>query len=205
MKPEKIECLDATTVDVLLLTANKKELRAAYEILSQPKVADFGENLSIVYFGKIGKNNVALIKSQVGAGGTGGAQATCTEATSKLKPKAVIAVGVCFGMKKEKQKLADVLVSNKLATYAQIRVNADSSENPRGSIPQCNPRLVQLFCNVGWKCPCEDANKANVYSGLIISGPELIDNKDRLEKLRERYQEALGGEMEGEGKTYDRE
>ena len=205
MEPDKIECHD-TPIDVLLLTANKNELRTAYEILSQPKVADFGRNLSKVYFGKIGKNYVALVKSQMGAGGIGGAQATCTEAISKLKPKAVICIGVCFGMKREKQKLADVLVSNKLATYAQIRVNENGSENPRGATPECDVRLVQLFSNVhGWKCPCEDENKANVSSGLIISGPELIDNKERLKKLKNRYPEALGGEMEGEGKTCDSE
>ena len=204
MNPDMIECHD-TSIDVLLLTANENELRTAYEILSQPKVADFGGNLSKVYVGKIGKNDVALVKSQMGAGGTGGAQAACTEAISKLKPQAVIGVGVCFGMKRGQQKLSEVLVSSKLATYGPIRVNPDGSEIPLGVNCECDRRLVQLFRNGGWKCPREDENKPNVSSGLIISGPELIDNKVRLEELKSRYPRALGGEMEGEGNTYDRE
>ena len=204
MNPDMIECHD-TSIDVLLLTANENELRTAYEILSQPKVADFGGNLSKVYVGKIGKNDVALVKSQMGAGGTGGAQAACTEAISKLKPQAVIGVGVCFGMKRGQQKLSEVLVSSKLATYGPIRVNADGSEIPLGVNCECDRRLVQLFRNGIWKGPREDENKPNVSIGLIISGPELIDNKVRLEELKSRYPRALGGEMEGEGNTYDRE
>ena len=43
-----------------------------------------------------------------------GARATCTDALKLLRPKAVIGVGVCYGMNKDKQELGDVLVSESI-------------------------------------------------------------------------------------------
>ena len=89
-----------------------------------------------------------------------------------------------------------------LSTYAPCRDNPDDSVFSRGVKVECNGRLVRLFIDgkVGWKGPCPDQIKPDIQSGLIISGPELIDNKDRKEELKKMYPEALGGEMEGEGK-----
>ena len=53
------------------------------------------------------------------------------------------------------------------------------------------------------RAPRPEQIKPDVKSGLIISGPELVDNKDRKEQLKKIYPEAVGGEMEGEGKKTD--
>ena len=73
-------------------------------------------------------------------------------------------------------------------------------------MPECDVRLTRLFSSVpGWngKVPrwngCED-RKPTVHRGLIISGPELTDNKEYKEELKGWYHEAIGGEMEGKGK-----
>ena len=189
-------------IDVLLIVVNDNEFRPVYEILSEPKRADSGTVLGNVYFGTIGKNRVALVKSGQGAGGKTGTQAILTSALKELKPEAVICVGICFGMNRTKQKCADVLVSKMLSTYAPCRHNRDGSVFSRGVTVECNGRLVRLFDDgkVGWKGPCQEQIRPDIQSGLIISGPELLDNKDRKEELKKMYPEALGGEMEGEGK-----
>ena len=189
-------------IDVLLIVVNDNEFRPVYEILSEPKRADSGTVLGNVYFGTIGKNRVALVKSGQGAGGKTGTQAILTSALKKLKSEAVICVGICFGMNRTKQKCADVLVSKRLSTYAPCRHNPDGSVFSRGVTVECNGRLVRLFDDgkVGWKGPCQEQIRPDIQSGLIISGPELLDNKDRKEELKKMYPEALGGEMEGEGK-----
>ena len=203
MNPTKISWRQATEneTDVLLIAVNDNEFRPIYEILPEPEEADSGTNLTEAYFATIGKNRVALVRSGQGTGGKTGIQATLTDALSQLKPKVVIGVGMCYGMEKGKQKCADVIVSKKLATYGPRRVNSDGSVYPRGVQIECDPRLVRLFSNtMGWKGPCPKQIKPDIQSGLIISGPELLDNKDRKEELKKMYPEALGGEMEGEGK-----
>ena len=205
MKPDRIEWSEATKipVDVVLLVVNDNEFRAAYEILSQSVLeSDSGTDLSMVYFGQIGKNKVALVRSGQGASGLNGIQITCLDIIMQLSPKTVICLGVCFGMDKNNQNFGDVLVSTKLGTYAPSRINADGSRISRGVISECQARLSNLFVGgkVGWESPRGDKYKPKVEGGLIISGPELIDCKDRKEELRKLYPDAIGGEMEGEGK-----
>ena len=203
MHPTRISWQEATEneTDVLLIAVNNNEFRPVYEILHEPNIADSGSNLADVLFGTIGKNRVAIVKSGMGAGGKTGIQTTLNDALSQLKPKVVICVGVCFGMEKGKQEFADVIVSKKLAIYGPCRHNPDDSVFPRGVEIECDARLVKLFSNTtGWKGPCPAQIKPDIKSGLIISGPELVDNKDRKEQVKRQYPEALGGEMEGEGK-----
>ena len=206
MNATKVSWRQATEneTDVLLIAVNDNEFRAVFEILPEPEEADSGTDLTEAYFATIGENRVALVRSGQGTGGKTGIQATLIDALSQLKPKVVIGVGVCYGMEKGKQKCADVIVSRKLATYKECRHNSDGSVYPRGVKIECDARLVKLFSNTtGWKGPCPEEIKPDIKSGLIISGPELVDNKDRKEKLKKRYPEALGGEMEGEGKKTD--
>ena len=205
MNPDETEWSDATKIpiDVVLLVVNDNEFRAAYAILPEPVLeSDSETSLGMVYFGQIGKNKVALVRSSQGASGLTGIQTACLDSIMQLRPKTVICLGVCFGMDKNKQKLGDVLVSTKLGTYAPCRMNADGSRISRGVISECEPRLSKLFVGgkVGWKSPRGEECKPKVKDGLIISGPELIDCKDRKEELRKLYPDAIGGEMEGEGK-----
>ena len=205
MKPDRIEWSKAakSPIDVLLLVVNDNEFCVAYAILPQPVLESGSEtDLGMVYFGQIGKNKVALVRSGQGASGLTGIQTACLDSIMQLRPKTIICLGVCFGMDKNKQKLGDVLVSTKLGTYGPCRINADGSKICRGVTSECQARLSNLFVGgkVGWKSPSGEECKPKVKDGLIISGPELIDCKDRKEELRKLYPNAIGGEMEGEGK-----
>lgn len=188
-------------VDVVLLTLEDEEFRAAYDTLQNPGTADSGHSLGPVYFSKIGKNNVALLKSSLGAIGIAGVQATCLDAIHHLNPKAIICPGLCFGMNKGKHQLGDVLVSTQIAFYGPTRNNKDGSTNPLGPIVECNARLRKLFDGgkVGWNYHVSEKINPRIHCGQIISGPQIIECCDRKEELKKLYPEALGGEMQGEG------
>ena len=188
-------------IDVFLLTADDHSFRAAFQMLDEPKSADSGQSLGPVYFGDVGKNSVALCKSSMGAAGVTGAVATCSEVIKMLNPKAVVSLGICFGMERGKVKLGDVLVSSKVAFCGPVRVNPEGTKNRRGAISECDARLYRLFEDgkVGWKGLDNSTVEPAVHTGELLSGPELIDDKKRKEELRRSYPEALGGEMEGEG------
>ena len=202
IKPNKVDWSDIKDepVDVLLLTAEDTDFSAAYAILNNPRVTDTGSHLGPVYFGEIGKNKTVLLKSFKGTIGVAGVQATCSEAVKKLNPKAIVGLGGCFGMMREKHDLGDVLVSSQVGLYGPSRVTPDGNINSLGPITECNSRLTRLFDGgkVGWIGPSE-VLVPKVHVGLVISGPQHVENEERVAELKKRYPEALGGEMEGEG------
>ena len=187
------------TVDVVLLTVNEREFLAAYEILEDPSTALVGD-LGPVYFGGVGKVEVALVESEMGANNNSAAQETCKKAVRLIKPKDIICLGVCFGLLEEKQNLGDLLISRNIQRYSQVRVNADGLRMPRGDSYLVNSELYKLFKDGqnGWNSQLS-GRSVKVHTGTILSGPELIDNAERRLELKTMYPEALGGEMESEG------
>ena len=187
------------TVDVVLLTVNEREFLAAYEILEDPSTALVGD-LGPVYFGGVGKVEVALVESEMGANNNSAAQETCKKAVRLIKPKDIICLGVCFGLLEEKQNLGDLLISRNVQRYSQVRVNEDGSRIPRGDSYSVNSKLFKLFKDGknGWNSQLS-GRSVKVHTGTILSGPELIDNAERRLELKTMYPEALGGEMESEG------
>ena len=187
------------TVDVVLLTVNEREFLAAYEIIKDPSTALVGD-LGPVYFGGVGKVEVALVESEMGANNILAAQEIGIKAVRLIKPKAIICLGVCFGLLEEKQNLGDLLISRNIQRYSQVRVNADGLRMPRGDSYLVNTELYKLFKDGqnGWNSQLS-GRSVKVHTGTILSGPELIDNEKRRLELKTMYREALGGEMESEG------
>ena len=187
------------TVDYVLLTVNEHEFLAAYEILKDPSKSSV-EDLGPVYFGGVGKVEVALVESEMGANNILAAQETCRKAVGLIKPKAIICLGVCFGLSKEKQNLGDLLISRNIQRYSQVRVNADGSKVQRNDSYLVDKELFKLFKDGrnGWNSQLS-GRSVKVHTGTILSGPELIDNAERRMELKTTYREALGGEMESEG------
>ena len=187
------------TVDVVLLTVNEHEFLAAYEILKDPSKSSV-EDLGPVYFGGVGNVEVALVESEMGAYDTLAAQEIGKKAVRLIKPKAIICLGVCFGLLKEKQNLGDLLISRKIQRYLPVRVNKDGTKTPRGDSNLVDSELFKLFKDGqnGWNSEIS-GRSVKVHTGTILSGPELIDNAERRLELKRMYPDALGGEMESEG------
>ena len=181
-----------------MLTADDVEFDGAYKILLNPKIEDAGEHPRRLCFGEIGRNKVALLKSEKTT--TVDSHALCAE-IQKLKPKAAVALGVCNGMKKELHQLGDVLVSSQVAFHSPFSVNSDGSTNSFSPTFDCHLGLTQLFAcgSFGWYGPFQEVLLPKVYVGQIISGTQAVENTTYKDELRKLYSEAIGVDIQGEG------
>ena len=191
-------------VDALLLTVKDCEFLSCVSFLNRGFYKSFHKDLGHVYFGKIncaeGKTPLKIAITMCEMVPNGSTLAVKNTVTI-LKPKAVFCVGYCGGLS-DKVKLGDVVISSKLITYAAIRVTASGIENKGIGVP-LNPHLAKLIlgADAGWKPPLKDEVEVKVIkNGVFLSGPEVVDNKDRRAELIERFPDATAIEIDGEGK-----
>ena len=159
------------------------------------------EDLAPVYFGGVREIDVALVTSTMAGFNISAGQEIAKKAVSLMKPKAIICVGVCFGLLEKEQRLGDLLISRKTQRYSQVRVNKDGTLTPRSDRYLVNRKLFKFFKDEqsGWHSQL-NGHRVKVYTGTILSVPELIDNVERRLQLKGMYPDAEGGEMEIEGK-----
>ena len=192
------------STEILLITANDHEFVACYSYMKNVKPTH-SDSLGRVYFGNFGDDNnvrVALIVSS--RQGPTSAVIAVKNAAEILHPKVILFVGICATMKPEKAKLGDVVISAKLATYADKKVRKDGSVEYRGSKEDVSRNMGQLILSAahGWKPPLNDPNSLTVQvhrDAVMLSGPELVNNLERRQELGNSFQDALGLEMEGAG------
>ena len=190
-------------VDALLLTVKDCEFLSCVSFLNPGFYKSYHRDLGFVYFGKIGEGNTArkIALTKCGMGPNGSTLAVKNTVTI-LKPKAVFCVGFCGGLS-NKVKLGDVVISSKLRTYSSIKVVANGIIEDRNISVPLNQHLGKLILNAdaGWQPPLKDEVEVEVIkNGVILSGPEVVDNEDRRADLIRRFPDATAIEMEGEGK-----
>ena len=195
-------------IDVLLLTAKDCEFLSCLSYLNPGYYKRYVNEIgSLVYLGEMGdgeaKLKVALIQCNSG-GGVGGPTIVVPKAVRALRPKAVICVGYCAGLKQEKVNLGDVIISSKLVTYAPTKVTGDGIIE-RGVRVPASPLLngILKFADHGWKAPLKNAKdlKVKVHKdSLLLSGREVVNSDKRRAELMVRYPAAVALEMEGKGK-----
>ena len=195
-------------IDILLLTAKDCEFLSCLSYLNPGYYRTYKLDLGFVYLGEMGngdvKLQVALIQCNVGSGVPQESTIVVPKAVRALHPKAVICVGYCAGLKKKKVKFGDVIISSKLATYAPTKVTGDGITERGVQVP-ASPRLSELLRSAdhGWEVPLKNPNEFDVEvhkGGLLLSGPEVVSSDTRRKELIKRYPDAIGVEMEGEGK-----
>jgi nucleoside phosphorylase len=201
--PEQPPVPPALQADVLIVTVTEVEARA---VLDQSQAASgqeaqvhfIGDNNIYHELGLIGGARTFMVQSEMGSGGTGGSILTVKESIEVLKPKALVMVGIAFGMDESKQQIGDILVAKQLLLYDLQRAGSDGSGglkiSLRGDQPSASIRLLNRFraSVYRWK-------NAKPDFGLVLSGDKLIDNLDYRDQLRHTAPEAIGGEMEGAG------
>ena len=121
------------------------------------------------------------------------------QAIRHWKPKAVIAVGIAFGIDKKKQDIGDVLVATQLQPYELARLNPNGTITQRADRPSGADRLVNQFrmTDDAFSRTADEWPKNRF--GLVLSGEKLVDNFEFMKRLRECFPEAIGGEMEASG------
>ena len=190
--------------DVILVFVNDNEKKAVCDAFKERCKRDpgvvAGEVLAYHDFGGIGGAKVLGLQIEMGSTTRGGSSAALPEAIKETKPQSVILVGIAFGMDRKKQKLGDVLVSKKLALYEMKRIGTNKKgedvEIQRGDTAPASERILSKFR--AWSSE-HQWQGAPVHFGLMVSGEKLIDNAQFKKRLREKYPEAIGGEMEAAG------
>ena len=209
----KLLCDCQIQVDILLLTVVKEDTGEDCEFLSCLAYLNPGfrkiyhPDLGHVYLGDMGEDhlklNVAVTKCYEGSSSTGGSIVVVINAVKVLKPKAVFCVGSCSGLDVTKVSLGDVVVLEKLVTYAFSEVTENGIKERGVKVP-LKPHLSKLILSAdeGWKPPLKDPGTLEVrmHRGTFLSGPEVINNHKRCSALMERFPEAVAIEREGEGK-----
>jgi tetratricopeptide (TPR) repeat protein/nucleoside phosphorylase len=127
------------------------------------------------------------------------AQSTCHALVDALKEKlaAIIAVGIAFGVDKEKQAIGDVLVAESVYGYETTRETKGITE-PRGIPHSCSDKLLQMFKIANQRLK-DSVSWPALHFGVLLSGNKKIDDKDFRDALVKRVYGAIGGEMEGVG------
>jgi nucleoside phosphorylase len=192
----------SSCADVLLVTVTTVETKAVFDVAKERTGQEaqrvFEGNKTYYDLGIIGGARTWLVRSEMGAGGSGGALLTVADGIRLLSPDAVIMVGIAFGVDQDKQPIGKVLISQQILDYDLQKVGTASDGTTqiriRGDRPQASPRLLDRFRDgeYGW-------DGAEPEFGLMLSGPKLIDNINFRNQLLGIEPETIGGEMEGVG------
>lgn len=201
MLEQKKRTVSPMKADVVLLTVNEIETSALEAALYaagwKPRLEYGDSNVYSIWEGAAG-TVVATARSRPSARGSGGATLTAIDAIRELEPQAVIAVGVAFGFDSDKTPIGTVLISTRVIDYELVRVGTDAEGGvrivDRGSRIDAHPRILGWFRDTGIA-----QTGLPVKFGDVVTGDKLIDHVAYRDELRSRFEEALGGEMEGAG------
>ena len=198
-------------IDILLLTVKECEFFSCLSYLNPGFCRSYHRPLGYVCFGDMGgdetvKLKIAVIQCSPGSTVTKGSVVVVTKAIQILGPKAVFCVGFCGGLNNKKVKLGDVVISARLITYAPSKVT-DGGVLERGVSVPLKPHLADLIrsAGYGWQPPLKNPRELEVKvrrDGVFLSGPEVVDSKERRDQLIKRFPDAIAVEMEGEGKGF---
>lgn len=187
---------------IVLFTVNSNESHALLDaFVGKGQSAQQVVKDRLIYndMGIHGGCRIVHMVCEMGAGGIGASQQRTGQAIGHWQPKAVIAVGIAFGLDETKQQIGDVLVSTQIQDYELGRVNENGTLTPRGDKPSSANILLNRFRQTDINENRRTKDWPKVQFGLILSGQKLVDNLDYRESLKALFTDAIGGEMEAVG------
>lgn len=196
---KRYEAIDMTSV--LIMTATDKEDDVLFDVLKENKMHEIGKRTSSknVYteislgFSK----RLFHVRSSAGSIGNNSSLAVAADAIRNLNPKYIIAVGICFGLDEEKQKLGDVVVSRAVKLYEPGKykeTNGVTDFISRGDKVSASAALLDR-ANVVRR----EWTICSIHSGLVVSGEKLVNAEEFRSSLKALEPEAIAGEMEASG------
>ena len=191
----------ANDIRLLIVTATEIETVALHEAMADTIHSVICGDYTY-YVGHLGLYRVLHVQcSQMGSISPGGSTQTINVALREWSQiKAVMMVGICFGVDSKKQHIGDVIVSSSIKNYETRRMGKNK-EIPRGNTYQANKCMLNAFNNLKltWENIGIDNETKQLELGEYISGEQLVDNKTVRNKLLSETPEAKAGEMEGNG------
>lgn len=197
--------------DILIVTATPIETDALYQQM-EPVCSDgllFVEKNKRKYtLGKLSDYNIIHCQCKnMGTQEVGSSTLTTANALADWPcVKAVFMVGIAFGMYNEetdqiKQNFGDVLVATKVFPYENQRWNKDGNIKFRGKEHEANPHLIDAYRLIAseWNHNNIFGESTHVEYCPLLTGEKLVDDLDKRNELKRKYQDYRGGEMEGMG------
>lgn len=189
-------------LSLLIVTATEVEreevLKQLEPLPSQKEIVTVYDHHQTYYLGLFGVYGVVVVQSEMGAIGANASLVTTMNAINLWNPKAIIMVGIAFGVDDEKQNIGDVLISSYIIPYEFSKVYVDQTSF-RSPMPNANTLLLNRARSIrNWDLKIE-GRPVKVYSGPILTGEKLIDNKKFRDDLVKVYRNTIGGEMESAG------
>ncbi|QIX62876.1 5'-methylthioadenosine/S-adenosylhomocysteine nucleosidase [Hymenobacter sp. BT18] len=190
-------------MSIVLITVTDIEKKCLHEkltpLLGLDEILVVQEKFYTYYIGMLGKYAVCHVASRMGTSGAAASIMTVQQAVEFIKPSFIIMVGIAFGVNKKEQRVGDVLVSELIVQYENMKIKKGKIEC-RGYKQMSSVLLLNRFTNpIGWKFNLTPKRDSKVLSGNILSGEKLIDDIKYREQLVKLFDPVIGGEMEGTG------
>ncbi|GGF27891.1 5'-methylthioadenosine/S-adenosylhomocysteine nucleosidase family protein [Hymenobacter cavernae] len=190
-------------MSIVLVTVTQIEKECLHERLTPLHGL---ENILVVqkqfytyYLGMLGKYAVCHVESRMGSSGAGASTMTVQQAIEFVKPTFIMMVGIAFGVNNKEQRIGDVLVSELIIQYENIKVKRGKIQC-RGYKQMSSVLLLNRFVNpIGWEFALTPTRRSRVLSGNMLSGEKLIDDVKYRNQLVRLFEPVVGGEMEGTG------
>ena len=183
----------------LFVTANEHE-REAFEAKFIRHKEDYILGKTY-YLGEFGCYSAAYIHMEEQGSTNPAAIPLVGELVRELNPIAVVMVGIAFGADESKQKIGDVLVSDKILPYDSQKVLKD--KNIYKEVPkEVGFQLLNAFREYrDWNYFLTNSMKSVVHIGSVLTGSRLINNYEFRSQLLRDFADnkPVGGEMEAQG------
>jgi nucleoside phosphorylase len=188
---------------ILLMTATDLETEELHRHIRPLKkfsaIIKTPNDSQTYYLGKFGQYKIVHVQCGMGSLSRDASTLTASNAIRLFNPKFLLMVGIAFGIDETKQKIGDVLVSEAILPYNSKRVGKNQTIQ-RAAATSASLTILNRFKNLRtWEYFVNETDKSELICGHILSGEELIDNKEHRDELLKAYQNAKGGEMEGAG------
>ncbi len=188
---------------ILLMTATDLETEALHKyfepLTTYSEILKTPNDSQTYYLGKFGHYKVAHVQCGMGSISRDASILTANNAIKLIHPKFLLMLGIAFGIDDTKQKIGDVLISEAILPYNSRRVGKNETI-PRAAATSASQTILNRFKNLRtWEHFVNEKDKSELICGHILSGEELIDNKEHRDELIQAFPNAKGGEMEGAG------
>ncbi|MFP5041311.1 hypothetical protein [Parasediminibacterium sp. JCM 36343] len=188
----KLLLVTATKIEKDILHGKLKPLPGCDSLI---KIYDGKQSYYLGLFGQYRAVHVAC--GEMGSIGRESSIITTTDAIAFCSPAVVLMPGIAFGIDKKKQKIGDVLVSERIISYEPQRIGESNTEF-RGKESPASSLLINRFRNTDWNYKIGDI-ETKIFIGDVLSGEKLMDNTQAKNVLVKQYPGSKGGEMEGVG------
>ncbi|MCX2429934.1 hypothetical protein [Pedobacter sp. GR22-10] len=191
-----VKCLIVTATEI-----EKNSFQEKFKPINDEGIIRLFHKNNTFFIGKFGNYLVAHVQlTLMGGINPGGSLSTVKDGINVFGTKAVIMLGIAFGIDKKKQKIGDVLISESIIPYNIARVSKNATEY-RNNIPFAGAILFNRFKNLyaDWEFSIRKDVAAKVIFGKLLTGESLIDNVEYRDLLVNEFVGVIGGEMEGAG------